>query len=134
MLRSNFIRSTSIFDCHFYVDIAHCALCQQKLTWVLMSTQLCRPYKPSQFLLTLITFTYKLNKFEVYTYSAMYNVDINVVVKMCDFCVDLMIFDLNNSTRQYPLPSFLVSLKEQFSVLFFKKKANLKFKSSSNIF
>jgi len=35
VIRSNFIRSTSVFDLRFYVEIEDRALGQQILTWVL---------------------------------------------------------------------------------------------------
>ncbi len=73
--RSNFIRPTSVFDLRFQVEFEDRVLGQQKMTWVLRSTlrikSQCRPLRPKSF-----------------------SVD-----QKCNFCVDLINFDLNNSTR-----------------------------------
>jgi len=118
VIRLNFIRLTSLLTYKFkskltivlYVDIFWLRhLCRQMLTWVLRST--------------LRRVNVDLNTF-LSTYRVI-NVDINDVIKICqhrawwsmstlrpkpfsvdierDFCVDLLNFDLNNSTPKFDL-------------------------------
>ncbi len=129
VLRSNFIRSTSIFDRRFLVEIEHWALGRHKLNRVLMSTLTIEFYVEISHLLSNTAYVFKVDK-ENLVYKVdiakIMNVDIKPQVNLCrhraqlsmstlrpksicvnidcNFCVDLLNFDLNNSTQLFVHP------------------------------